>query len=64
MIDLPAATEEEMDKALTLLGDLLSILGWSVRPPDFQEQDGLIIGTPEFLSAWDERVMKRKEDLQ
>lgn len=58
------ATEEDLDQAMKALKDLLDILGWVVRQPETENADGLIIGTPEFIEAWDERTMKRKEDLQ
>ena len=64
MIDYHGTTQEDLDKAMSMLGDLLSILGWTVQKPADDSQDGMVIGTPEFIRSWDEMLKKRKEDLQ
>ena len=57
-------TQEEMDQLFSTLADIFDVLGWKVaEPTDLNNVDGFVVGTPEYLEAWDEIKAKRKDEL-
>jgi hypothetical protein len=57
-------SQEDMDNVLATLVDVLSLLGWVVEEPKAGVTDGLLIGTPEFIEAWNDLLKKRKGEIQ
>jgi len=58
----PIRTEDETEKAIEMLTDLLSVLGWSVElPPEGTYIKGLIIGDDEYLESWEELRANRND---
>lgn len=64
MIDDPK--KDDREKALEVLGMALNVLGWKVLEPPQEDHivHGLVIGTPEYIDAWNELVNAKKENCQ
>ncbi len=53
------------DLALEALTHVLDVLGWIVMEPEGDKfVEGLVIGTPRYIAAWQEAMKKKKADLQ
>ena len=64
MNDYLEPTDVEIEKAISMLGDLLSILGWvMLEPEEGTDVEGAVIGSPKFIEAWQERVNASKGGL-
>lgn len=57
--------KSDQEKALDVLCLALQILGWKALEPDDEENcQGLVIGTPEYIQAWEELRNQKKDNCQ
>lgn len=60
-----ADERSDTDKAFEVLGAALEVLGWVIlSPPAEKAVEGLVIGTPRYIKAWQEASEKKRVEIQ